>query len=94
MTNLIRVGQAGTLESGDIMITVAPADKGSGIQIELSSPVIQQFGRQIKAAIQLVSTELNIADAVIQANDRGALDCTIKARVKAALCRAIKEEDL
>lgn len=94
MINLIRVGQAGTLESSDIMIIAMPGEQGSGIQIQLSSPVIKQFGRQIKATIELVSQELGVVDVVIQANDRGALDCTIKARVKAALYRGIKEENL
>ena len=39
---------AGTLESGDIMVTISP---GEGLQVELQSSVAAQFGRQIKAVI-------------------------------------------
>ena len=39
---------AGTLESGDIMVTIGP---GEGLQVDLQSSVAAQFGRQIKAVI-------------------------------------------
>ena len=40
---LITTGNAGTMESNDIMITVEPSD-GGGVQVELTSSVYQQFG--------------------------------------------------
>ena len=45
--NLITTGNAGTMESNDIMITVEPSDAG-GVQVELTSSVYQQFGRDKK----------------------------------------------
>ena len=48
---LITIGNAGTMESNDIMITVEPSDAG-GVQVELTSSVYQQFGKQIIAVIR------------------------------------------
>ena len=76
---------AGTLESGDIMIQIAPGD---GMQVELQSSVAAQFGRQIKAVITETLTGLGIDNAYVKATDKGALDCTIRARVTAAAVRA------
>ena len=76
---------AGTLESGDIMIQIAPGD---GLQVELQSSVAAQFGRQIKAVITETLTGLGIDNAYVKATDTGALDCTIRARVTAAAVRA------
>ncbi len=76
---------AGTLESGDILIRIAP---GEGLQIDLQSSVSAQFGRQIKAVIAETLTGLGIENAMVSATDKGALDCTIRARVTAAAVRA------
>ena len=92
MKKVSKPGQAGTLESSDIMITVGPSPEGTGIAIELVSPVIKQYGAQIKQAIQAELAILGIADAAVQANDKGALDCTIRARVKTAVQRAWAQE--
>ena len=76
---------AGTLESGDIMIQISPGD---GLQVELQSTVAAQFGLQIKAVITETLTGLGIDNAYVKATDKGALDCTIRARVTAAAVRA------
>ena len=81
----IKNAVAGTLESGDIMIQIAPGD---GLQVEFQSSVAAQFGRQIKALITETLTGLGIDNAYVKATDKGALDCTIRARVTAAAVRA------
>ena len=81
----IKNAVAGTLESGDIMIQIAPGD---GLQVELQSSVAAQFGRQIKALITETLNGLGIDNAYVKATDKGALDCTIRARVTAAAVRA------
>ena len=81
----IKNAVAGTLESGDIMVQIAPGD---GLQVELQSSVAAQFGRQIKALITETLTGLGIENAYVKATDKGALDCTIRARVTAAAVRA------
>ena len=81
----IKNAMAGTLESGDILIQVEP---GKGLQVDLQSSVSAQFGRQIKAVITDTLKGLGVDNASIKATDKGALDCTIRARVTAAVVRA------
>ena len=88
MANLMKPAQAGTLESGDIMVTLAPAAAGSGITVELESLVLLQYGAAIHRTAEDVLKAAGIADAMVRLVDRGALDCTIRARMKAAIARA------
>lgn len=78
---------AGTLESGDIMVQIEPSTQ-EGLNIELDSTVAYQFGEQIKKVIADTLKELGITSANVVATDKGALDCTIKARVTCAAVRA------
>ena len=67
------------------MVKIGP---GEGLQINLQSSVEAQFGRQIRALISETLEGLGIRDAHVDAIDKGALDCTIRARVTAAAVRA------
>ncbi|MDE7080601.1 MAG: citrate lyase acyl carrier protein [Muribaculaceae bacterium] len=78
---------AGTLESGDIHIRLLPSDK-PGLTINLESSVAYQFGDQIRRVITESLTDFGIDSAEVNATDKGALDCTIRARVTAAAVRA------
>ncbi len=89
---LITTGNAGTMESNDIMITVEPSDAG-GVQVELTSSVYQQFGKQIIAVIRETAADYGVENALITAVDKGALDCTVRARMAAALTRAAEWHD-
>ncbi len=88
MLAIRKPAQAGTLESSDMLVSVAPADAGTGIRLELICPTMQQFGQHIKTLITAIFAEYGITDAVVQANDKGAVDCVIEARVKTAIMRA------
>ena len=81
------VGVAGTLESSDIIVQIEK-NTGKGIEIELKSTVENQFGGQIRKVIKETLEELGITDALVRANDKGALDCTIRARILTAVNRA------
>lgn len=83
----IKNAVAGTLESGDIQVMIAPSES-KGLHIDLESSVAFQFGEQIKKVITETLTDLGIEDAQVKASDKGALDCTIRARVTAAAVRA------
>jgi citrate lyase subunit gamma (acyl carrier protein) len=78
--------KAGTMESNDIYIMVRPND--GGIQIELESIVMKQFGKQIEKVIRETLESLNVENVLLVAKDRGALDYTIRARVETAIKRA------
>lgn len=77
---------AGTLESSDVLVTVEPGQQG--IQLQVSSPVIQQFGRAIKATVLDTMARLGVEHAQVTVADQGALDCTLKARLECAVYRA------
>lgn len=78
---------AGTLESGDILVELSPSEQ-PGLTINLESSVAYQFGDQIKSVIRQTLDGLGVTDAIVDATDKGALDCTIRARVTAAAVRA------
>lgn len=77
---------AGTLESNDILVVIAPGDPGAP-SVSLESIVIKQFGPAIIKAIQESLTEHGLSGVTVTAQDKGALDCTIKARMEAAILR-------
>ncbi len=88
MQSLLRSAQAGTLESSDIMILIAPLEPDAGRKIELESSVIKQYGKAIEKTITEMLNQFDINDVNIVVNDRGALDCTIRARMETAISRA------
>ena len=78
---------AGTLESSDVQITLRP-NPGQGIQINLRSDVKAMFGDAIEATVRSVLAEFDVKDALVDVNDKGALDFAIRARMECAVCRA------
>jgi len=82
---ILKTAAAGTLESSDCLVTVEP---GEGIALELSSSVMNQYGRQIKATVLETLERLGVENANVTVVDKGALDCTIKARVECAVFRS------
>lgn len=78
---------AGTLESSDVQITLRP-NPGQGIQINLQSDVKAMFGDAIEATVRNVLSEFDVRDALVDVNDKGALDFAIRARMECAVCRA------
>ncbi|MDR7871638.1 MAG: citrate lyase acyl carrier protein [Tissierellaceae bacterium] len=84
---IVRMATAGSVESNDILIMIS---KGEGnIDIELESVVEKQFGDDIKKVIHDTLIEEGIDNVKIIAKDKGALDFTIKARVKACIERGV-----
>lgn len=87
---IVRVAKAGTLESNDVMVMVMPSENGE-IELDLESIVLKQYGQQIRTAILKTAERLQVSAVKIKAQDKGALDYTIEARVEAALIRAAQE---
>ena len=81
---------AGTVESSDAQITVEPGTKG--IELVIESSVIHQYGRQIKAVVLDTLKRVQVANAKVTVVDKGALDCTLKARVEGAVFRSINND--
>ena len=82
---IVKNAVAGTLESSDVYVQVEPNE---GIEVAIESVVLVQFGDAIKASVMEVLAENEVTNAKVSVNDRGAIDCTIRARVETALKRA------
>ncbi|EOT31307.1 citrate lyase acyl carrier protein [Enterococcus durans] len=78
---------AGTLESSDVQIMISPNTEG--IEIDLDSQVIEQFGKQIKKVIYDTLAVYQIKNVKLKVVDKGALDCVIVARLKTAIHRSL-----
>lgn len=76
---------AGTLESSDAQVTVEPNEPG--VSLELTSGVMNQYGRQIQKAVLETLGNLGVTNARVTVVDHGALDCTLRARVECAVYR-------
>ena len=83
---ILKPAAAGTLESSDAQVTVEPGE--NGIELSLTSSVMNQYGRQIKATVLETLDRLDVTAARVTVVDKGALDCTLKARVECAVLRS------
>lgn len=90
---IVKPASAGTLESSDIAIRIEP-NEASGLEIHLTSSVMQQFGKKIEGVIRDTLQELGVENAYVDAVDKGALDCAVKARTAAAAFRAADSTDV
>ena len=85
-----KTATAGSTDSSDILITLEPGE--NGLEVEVASTVGRLFGKQIHHVICQTLQEAGLTDARVTADDHGALDYTIRARVKAAVTRALEQE--
>ncbi len=83
--NITKSAVAGTLESSDVYVKAEPCDK---LEVEVESVVYNQFAEEIKKSIMEVVEDLGVTSGKITVNDKGAIDCVIKARVETAIKRA------
>lgn len=83
-----RKASAGTTQSSDCSVVVEPADR---LEIRIESTVKKQYEYAIRARIEAVLARCEVAAAIVQVADRGALDYAIDARVETALRRAAEE---
>lgn len=82
-----KIGQAGSLESNDLLVTVDLSHEEDLI-IEIDSIVKEKFGKQIEKVVNETLKEFSINSGHINIVDKGALDFTIRARLKTAIKRA------
>lgn len=83
---IIREAVAGTLESSDLLVKVSP---GAGrLDVHVRSEVMRQYGERIREVVGETLGRLAVTDGVVNIDDKGALDCAIRARVEAAVLRA------
>lgn len=81
-----KIAVAGSPESSDVQVTIEPGE--GEIELEIASSVLNQYGHQIQKTVLETLTRLNVTSARVTLVDKGALDCTIRARVECAVQRA------
>jgi len=79
---------AGTLESSDAQVSIEPADT---LSVQVTSSVEARYGRQIRATVEEVLSKLKVTGANVVVRDRGALDCTLRARLETAIFRSVDQ---
>lgn len=89
---IIKAALAGTFESSDLLVKVSPSDEG--LDVVINSEVIKQFGEQITAVVHETLAALGVTEGMVIVDDKGALDCVIRARVQCAVLRGAQEETL
>ena len=83
---ILKTAMAGTLESSDAQVTVEPLEHG--IDLSVDSVIMNQYGRQIKEAVLNTLKQLHVESCKITVVDKGALECTLTARVECAVYRS------
>ena len=83
--HILKKGQAGTMQSSDLMVSVEPSDT---LLIEIESTVKKQFEHLIRAKLEETLVKHGVKTGKVSISDRGALDYAIEARLEAALQRA------
>ena len=89
--DILKSAVAGSLESSDVQVTIEPGQEG--ISVDISSSVLRQYGRQIKKVVLETLERLDVRSAKLTLVDKGALDCTIRARVESAVYRSIGQSE-
>lgn len=79
------LSMCGSVESSDCLITLY---QNEGIEIEIKSIVLAQYGSQIRKVVMDTLGLYGLNNLRVDVNDLGAFDFTIKARLIAALKRA------
>lgn len=84
--NTLKKASCGTMESSDAYMELEPIE--AGVQIDLQSVVEHQFGDSIRALAAEMLQQENIENVSLRIVDRGALECTLRARLEALIARA------
>jgi citrate lyase acyl carrier protein len=88
---IIADAMAGTLESSDLLVKVSPSNQ---LEVVIQSNVIKQFGAQIRKVVDETLQKMGVTQGLVIIDDKGALDCAIRARVQCAVLRGAQQEEL
>ncbi|NDJ58797.1 citrate lyase acyl carrier protein [Enterobacteriaceae bacterium 4M9] len=89
---IVQPAMSGTLESSDLIVKVGPNE--NGLDVVINSEVYKQFGERITEVVQETLSAFNIEQGQIIVEDKGALDCVIRARMQVAILRGTDSKDI
>ena len=84
--DIVKCASAGTMESSDVYVEIEPAE--DGLTIALESVVEAQFGDSIRAVADEMLNQFDLQNVCLRIDDRGALECVLRARIETAILRA------
>lgn len=90
---IIKEALAGTLESSDLLVKVTPLPEDR-VDVVIQSEVMHQFGEQIRKVVLDTLEQLGLLSGQVVIEDKGALDCAIRARIQAAILRGAAVDQL
>ena len=82
-----RMGQAGTLESADCLVTVVRAENDS---LDYRGGNRKLFGERTRKLVQETLARFQVSGVQVTIQDQGALELVIRARLETALSGAIE----
>ena len=85
MSEVLKPASPGTMESSDVLVELVPAE---GREIQLTSVVEAQFGDSIRAVADEMLNQFDLQNVCLRFDDRGALECVLRARIETAILRA------
>ena len=85
MSEVLKPASAGTMESSDVLVELVPAE---GREIQLTSVVEAQFGDSIRAVAGEMLDQFDLQNVCLRIDDRGALECVLRARIETAILRS------
>ena len=85
MSEVLKPASAGTMESSDVLVELEPAQ---GREIQLTSVVEAQFGDSIRAVAGEMLDQFGLQNVCLRIDDRGVLECVLRARIETAILRA------
>ncbi|HDL6866383.1 TPA: citrate lyase acyl carrier protein [Yersinia enterocolitica] len=86
---IIREAVAGTLESSDVMVRIAPLNPPE-IDLQIHSSVDKQFGDAIRYSVLALLEQYRVTGVQLIID----VDCVLQARLETALLRASDEKIL
>jgi citrate lyase subunit gamma (acyl carrier protein) len=86
MALIVQSANAGTLESSDCLVTVAPAES---IEIEYNGANEKIFRKRTEDLAREILGRYSLAGGAIKIQDSGALEVTLRARIETAVERAM-----
>lgn len=85
---VLRMAQAGTLESADCLVTVSEAE---GFVLDYQGSNRKLFGERTRRLVSETLERFGVSGVRVTIQDQGALELVIRARLETALGRAMKE---
>ncbi|ARU92253.1 hypothetical protein SCLARK_001808 [Spiroplasma clarkii] len=82
----------GSVESGDMLVTITPTTTQEN-EIIVDSKFIQQFGEEIKTIVAGILKDYKVNGVLVEINDQGAIPAVIRARVKTGIERYLAKND-